>query len=444
MNSPLRVVLWACLLIGATPGAHAESISISIPGLYQSALDNSPQIRAHAQRMEALRAARQDAARLTAGPLTLNGSYRSDRNFDNQGLRETEIGISTPLWLWNERSQKQDTRQAEIQAAQARLLQQQLELAGEVRNVVWNTLAAHADVDIAQARQEAAKKLLNDVARRVNAGDLARADLLQASALHLQAQAEVSRAQAMLSVVGAEFTGLTGLPVGILHSANRKPKCESLPANFQNKFQAELQDKLQAGLQADQQLDMPFELQLDLQAHPVYQALQSEALLEKNRVRLVAIQSRENPEIGLGVVNERAAFAAPNERSLVVATRIPLGSSAEHQSRLLAAHADETEAQQKLKRAEITLKAQAGAALSTLQLFEKLRANAQEQAQLAQQVYAMYQQSFALGETDLPTLLGFEQQAFETGRMARKSDLEYSAKVSALRQALGLLPEQAP
>ena len=416
MNSPLRVVLWACLLIGASPKAYAQEPGVSVAQIYQSALNNSPLMRAQSQRMDSLEAARRDANRFGAGPLTLEGSYRSDRSFDNQGLRETEIGISAPLWLWNERNNTQRLRDAQLQAGESRQRLQQLELAGLVRQVVWNTLAAHLDVEIAQARLVGSKKLMDDVERRVNAGDLAKADFLQASALHVQAQTEFGRALSNLSTVGAEFTAVAGLPVTALNTANDVISREAMPVN----------------------------VAVDIQTHPVYVALQSEAQALQSQVDLIAIQTRDNPELGLAVVNDRAAFAAPNEKSLMVSTRIPLGASAAHESRLLAARADETEAQEKLKRAETTLRAQARAALSNAQWFETLQANAQKQAQLAKQVYAMYQQSFTLGETDLPSLLRFEQQAFEAERMAKKSIVEYSSKVSALRQALGLLPEQAP
>lgn len=412
MNSPLRVVLWACISLGATPWAHAQETSVSIAQIYRSALENSPALHAQGQRIEALEAGRSYANRLSAGPLSLEGSYQSDRSFDNQGLRETELGISAPLWLWNERSQNQNLRQAELDTGRLRVGALKLELAGQVRLVYWNTLAAHLDVEIAQARLVGSKKLMDDVQQRVDAGDLAKADLLQATGLKAQAQAEFARALSALSTVGAEFTEVTGLPVTVLDNPGREP--------------------------------LPAATRVDIAAHPGYQALQSEVAIQQNRADLIALQKRNNPEAGLAVVNDRAAFAAPNEKSLVISTRIPLGSSAEHESRLLAARADETEAQQRLKRAETTLKAQASAALTSMQWFEKLQTNAQEQAQLARQVYSAYQQSFTLGETDLPTLLRFEQQAFEAERLAKKSTVEYSSKVSAFRQALGLLPEQAP
>lgn len=415
MNSPLRVVLWACCLLTAIAPVHAQETSVSVAAVYQSALENHPAMRAQAQRMDALQAGRRAANNLTAGPLTLEGSYRSDRSFDNQGLRETELGISAPIWLWNERSKNQQYREAELQAGEHRFAQLKLELAGQVRQAYWNTLAARQDADLAQARLVASQKLMNDVRRRVEAGDLARADLLQTTALHAQAKAEHSRALSGLAMVGAEFTEVSGLPVSVLNGAVQTTTAEPLPENVPA-----------------------------IETHPAYLVLQSEAVVQSSRADLLAIQKHENPEVGLAIVNDRAGFAAPNEKSLVLSTRIPLGVNAARNSQALQARADETEAQARLGRISTTLKAQASAAQANVEWFEQLQASAREQAAIAQQVYAMYQQSFSLGETDLPTLLRLEQQAFEAERMAKKSSIEYASKVSALRQALGLLPGHTP
>jgi len=50
---------------------------------------------------------------------------------------------------------------------------QKLELAQQVRQAYWNTIAAHLDVEIAQARLVGTQRLLSDVEKRVTAGDLA-------------------------------------------------------------------------------------------------------------------------------------------------------------------------------------------------------------------------------------------------------------------------------
>ena len=427
MSSPLRVVLWACVSFGAVPVAHAQEATVPLAQVYQSALAHNPALLAEGLRIEALKAGRENANSLIAAPLTLEGSYRSDRNHDDQGLRETSLGLSAPLWLWNERSTNQNLRQLELTAGEQRAARLKLELAGQVRQVYWNALAAQLDVDLAQARVIAADRLMADVKRRVDAGDLAKVDLLQATALQAQASAELGRAMSILSTVGSEFAEVTGLPVTVLN-ANTYTNA-SANANANSKPVAER---------------LPNDTNLNVQAHPLVQSAQHAALLQGSLADLVAIQRRENPEVGLALINERAGFVAPNEKSLVLSTRIPLGSRAEHASRLLAARADETEAQETLKRVGTRIKAQVTAAQANVEWFEKLQANAQEQAELARQVYTLHQKSFALGETDFPTLLRFEQQAFEAERLAKKSTIEFSTKVSALLQALGLLPGQAP
>lgn len=429
MNSPLRVVLWACVSFGAVPVAHAQEATVPLAQVYQSALAHNPALLAEGLRIEALKAGRENANSLIAAPLTLEGSYRSDRNFDNQGLRETSLGLSAPLWLWNERSTNQNLRQLELAAGEQRAAQLKLELAGQVRQVYWNALAAQLDVDMAQARLGAASSLMADVKRRVDAGDLARVDLLQATALQAQASAELGRALSTFSSVGSEFAEVTGLSVTVLNANTNTNANASANTNANSKPVAER---------------LPNDTNLNVQAHPLVQSAQHAALLQGSRADLVAIQRRENPEVGLALINERAGFVAPNEKSLVLSTRIPLGSRAEHASRLLAARADETEAQETLKRVGTRIKAQATAAQANVEWFEKLQGNAQEQAELARQVYTLHQKSFALGETDFPTLLRFEQQAFEAERLAKKSTIEFSTKVSAWLQALGLLPGQAP
>jgi cobalt-zinc-cadmium efflux system outer membrane protein len=46
-----------------------------------------------------------------------------------------------------------------------------------------------------------------------------------------------------------------------------------------------------------------------------------------------------------------------------------------------------------------------------------------------------------MGETDLPTRLRVELEASDAERQAARARIELAAAVSALRQALGLLPE---
>ncbi|MBP9232709.1 MAG: transporter, partial [Phenylobacterium sp.] len=72
----------------------------------------------------------------------------------------------------------------------------------------------------------------------------------------------------------------------------------------------------------------------------------------------------------------------------------------------------------------------------------RARLDATEQrARLANESRGFFEKSFRLGETDLPTRLRIEAEAAEAEREAARARVELAASVSALRQALGLLPE---
>ena len=418
MNSPHHVVLLG-LVLGVSliqlllpPPSQAAGQGVDVASAFESALAIDPELQAAEKRIEAANFAASAARAITPEPLSIEGSYRTDKSFDNQGLREVELGVVAPVWLWGERKASRNLRNAELQTLELKLQTQKLALAAQVRQAYWGTIAAQLDVEIAQTRLLSAKRLLDDVEKRVAAGDLAKADLLQATALHAQAKAEHGSAASNVSQLAAHFTGLTGLPASVLG----QPRPESIDT---------------------------VRTQFDAATHPDLAHAQEAFTTAQRGRELAGIQSRPNPEVGLSIVSDRGAFAAPEEKSLMLGTRIPLGSSAKHKNRVLTAQADELTAQAQVNKLERSLNARAQAAASSLKLFEELQASAEERASAAQEAYSLYQRSFELGETDLPTLLRFEQQAHEAQRLARKAKSEHAAKVSDYKQALGLLPEKA-
>jgi outer membrane protein, heavy metal efflux system len=316
--------------------------------------------------------------------------------------------VSAPIWNWNERARTQSLRDTEIELVQLQLEQKKLELAGLVRQVVWNTRAANLDAEIAQARLDTAKQLMADVEKRVKAGDLAQTDFYQASALYEQTRAEFARTQSALSDVSADYAATIGLPVSVL-----------------SQIQTESTD-IPNGLKP-----------LD---HPAIKLAQLQVLAQQQQIDLVQTQARANPEVGLAIISDRGAFTSASEKSLVVSTRIPLGNSSEYQSRVLQAESESIAAEAALTKTQRQIVALGRAAESKLDLFAQIKASAQAQTRLATKTFELYKNSFDLGETDLPTLLIAEQKAFEAEKLARKSAIEYAAKVSAYKQALGLLP----
>lgn len=375
---------------------------------YQSALGISPEIKAARDRIQSLTYRREAASSLTSQPLTLEGEYRTDSLHNDQGLREMTLGVSAPVWNWNEKSSTQAVRDAEIQEAMLQLEQTKLEIAGQVRQLVWDLQAAQVDVDIAKLRYASVTDLLASVNKRVTAGELAETDLMQARVLQAQAEAELARATGLLEQAKAGYVASVGL--------QPDPQAQFLPESASIPDGAVVVD------------------------HPQLKLAQAQLVLNQSQKKLTATQSRPNPEIGLALISERAAFFSGQDKSLVLSTRIPLGSSSEYKSRVLEAQANETAANARLLNTQRNLGSRSRLAENELELFSRLRLAATAQANLSQKVYELHRKAFELGETDLATLIRLEQTAIEANRLNSKATIEHAAKVSAYRQAMGFLP----
>jgi cobalt-zinc-cadmium efflux system outer membrane protein len=68
-------------------------------------------------------------------------------------------------------------------------------------------------------------------------------------------------------------------------------------------------------------------------------------------------------------------------------------------------------------------------------------AAAEQRARLARENRGFYEKSFRLGETDLPTRLRIDSEAFEAERALGRARIALAQGISQWRQSLGLLPE---
>ena len=66
---------------------------------------------------------------------------------------------------------------------------------------------------------------------------------------------------------------------------------------------------------------------------------------------------------------------------------------------------------------------------------------ANRRAALARETRGFIEKSFRAGETDLPSRLRVELEAFEAERQSTLARLNVNQAISALNQALGLLPQ---
>jgi cobalt-zinc-cadmium efflux system outer membrane protein len=356
--------------------------------------------------------ARQVAARAwTPEPAALELSGKTDRLGGNQGTRELDVGVAVPIWLPGERGRSAALAEAESAVLESRSTAAKLRVAATVRGAWWTWQRAHLDAEVARDQLDNARRLSADVARRLKAGDLARADQHQAEGAVAAAESALAQAHAALTAARLQLRAITGL--SSLAATGTAPATEAEPTA--------------AEAAAD--------------THAALLELQDRSTLAERAAALATAQSRANPELTLSASRERSAFGEAYGQAITLGVRIPFGGGPRHDLRVANARADAVEAQAQWTFERERLAAERDAARAQADAARAQLAAAERRARLAAESRGFFDKSFRLGETDLPTRLRIEAEAGEAERQAARARNELAAALSAWRQALGLLPQ---
>ena len=406
----LTLALGLCML---PAGTRAEPAAASLAQAFESAWQQQPEARSAQDRRQAAAGRQAQARRWTAQPPALQLSAKTDRWSRDSGAREQELGLSLPLWLPGERERSMALADAERQGLDSREAAARWRLAGELREAWWSVHKARAELELAQAREQSAARLAADVGRRVAAGELARADRLLADGAQVAAQAEQALARATVVQAEQALAALTRQPVP-----------------------AELPDQPEALPDAQSEPAAPELPPL----HPQLRELDDRLASAERARELTQSQRRPNPELSLSTTRERGAYGDRYGQNLGLALRIPFGSDGERQNRESLAQAEQQEARAALELTRQRLIGELAAARARLAAARLAEQAAGRRAELAQATLGFVEKSFRAGETDLPGRLRVELEAFEAQRQALLARLALNQSISALHQALGLLP----
>ena len=404
---------WAVQAQTATAAAAPEAPAtiLNLRQAFDAAWARQPEAMALQARRAAARAQRQAAQSWTPEPAALEVSNKTDRLNRNAGARELEVGVAVPLWLPGERSRSAALADAEGAAIESRATAAQLRVAAAVREAWWQWQRARIEADGAREQLDNTRRIAADVARRAQAGDLARADQHQADGAAAAAESSLAQAEADLATAWQHLRALAGdaphAPVALRAAAEPAPAATS----------GEIDD------------------------HAALQELMDRATVAERTAALAANQSRANPELMLATTRDRGAFGEASQQTITLGVRIPFGGGPRFEARSANARAEATEAQAQLALERERLTAARQAAQVRVEASRTQLAAAERRAQLARESRGFFDKSFRLGETDLPTRLRIEAEAAEAERQAARTRIELAAAISAWRQALGLLPQ---
>ena len=397
----IRVTLLALGLVLTAATTSAQTLGQAV----EQAWARHSQAAALTARESEAQARAEVAAGLTPSPPSMALSHLSDRLNANQGKQEWELELALPLWLPGQRAARvheADRARAELNSRRAAL---RLQVAGEVRELWWQLALVRHALNLATRREAAAVALADDVARRYQAGELARLDANLAHNERLAAQGELLEARAALRQAEQGYRVLTGAEAPAeLNEESRSTLAELSPA------------------------------------HPQWMAAQAAAEVAQARLGVTQQTRREAPELALRLVRERGDFAESYANVVGVKLSVPFASDARGRQDTAAALAEFSQAEAELTQIQQRLAQEAAQARWALETAQEQLAHARARHELTADNLRLAEKSFAMGESDLSTLLRARASALDAQAYLNRQQVAQAAGVSRLNQNLGVMP----
>jgi outer membrane protein, heavy metal efflux system len=378
--------------------AHADAVS------WPEALDAAWQ-RSQERVESSTQLARAEAARTAAGspwggPPAVELDQRSGRSAANGSVRETELGVSAPVWLPSQRQARTLAADAEVHAAQRSTDAARLRLAAELQQAALSVAAQEAEVRQAELETRLMRALSEDVERRVRAGDLARADSIAARAELLQAEASQQGAAQRLQQARDRWQFLTGL--------------RSIPA-------------------------VPVPLPASAPGeHPEVAAAAARVEHARRQLHVADRTRRDPPEVGVRVRRDADKTGASN--SVGVSLRIPLAMASLNAPALAQARGELELALNNEQRVRDRLQLETQAARLQVDGAARQLEAERARAALLRERADLIDKSFRAGESALPDLLRALATAAQADAAVLRQQAALNQAQARLSQSLGILP----
>lgn len=339
-----------------------------------------------------------------AGSLRASFYYRDDAAGNDIGNREIEGAIEAPLWNWGQRQAGIElAKKAEIaNALKTQLLKWQV--AGLVRAALWDMAVETQRYQLATKIYDISKQLLATIQRRVDLGDLPRADALLAKIEVLQHRSKLTTAEAEMMHARKRFSLLTQMT--------------RIPVDYR-----ETQTSF-----------------TDFNAHPALIAVN--ALIERKRAKLnwVKAQGSGQSSLALGGKSERGSHFEEDIDSMTFRISVPFGGKAHLAPQIASTQLELSQAlsqrDQLLRNLDQALheaKHMLEVDHAELEIAKELKAN-------AEQLLKMARLSFDAGEINLMDFLRIQARTHAAIQQAEEKKIFIGRDIAKFNQAAGVMP----
>lgn len=183
---------------------------LSLRQVVETTFERYPQQALIAAYQEEARALEQRSSSWIAGYPMIFVQYIDDALLgQHAGMTEVQSGYQVPLWMWGQKAASEKVTDEARKAAGKYAIALKHELAGLVRNALWDLRLVENRRELARQIHEVAERLVSVVQRRVELGDLARADLLLAESDQLEKKTVLVQAEAEVMHTRKAYQNLT-------------------------------------------------------------------------------------------------------------------------------------------------------------------------------------------------------------------------------------------
>ena len=331
--------------------------------------------------------------------------YWDDTVGIDRGTREIDGAIELPLWNWGQREAGQQLAAQAFNSSSLQAKAIKLRVAGLVRRALWDMALESNRHEMAEQVYHVSERLVNTVRRRVELGDLPRADLLLAQSELLDRQTELVYAEAELMHARKQYSSLTQQTL--------------IPADF---------------TEVQSQLD-----HVNTE-HPVLVAL--DALIKRKKAELKWVKSAGSGQttFELGAKSDRESRHGDGATGMSFAINVPFGGGAHLAPDIAATNLELTEVLTQRDHFFRELERAFHEAKHALQVDRTGLKIAEKRKKIAEQHLKMTQHSFDAGEINLIDLLKIQTISYAAIQAASESKINLQRDIVLYNQAVGVLP----
>ena len=398
-----------CIVMAEADHRHESPLTVSadltLHEVVEKTYQRNPQIEVMHARLKHVDALSQSTQSLLSGDPAFSVSHYNDLIIDNDGSQEWEVGVDLPLWLPGQKAARQksvDQQRLLVNASEPAL---KLQLAGIVREMLWNIELSKNQMMVAKQEWKVVKKLEQDVKKRVELGDLARSDLILTQQESLSKEAAWRKARQEYRHAQHHYDVITGLDV--------------LPEHFEETASGDLS------------------ISID---HPALKEAHEKVSQSTAQRDQVILEKRGNPSLFVGSRHERGNSDEEFADAFGLSFSMPFGLAAHTTPKVTAAEVDLTENRSQMEILHRKLNMAIQDANLELIATKEQYDFAQRQNELSKKNLAMSQKAFSLGESSLIELIRIQAQAFAVERDMHQKQLEVGLQTARLNQAKGIIP----